>query len=151
MPARVRPFVHGDADAVLRLYASVGEWFEDVGVNKEFIVSSSMRPDFRYMVAEDAGEVVGFIGALYFGAVGRAELGPVGVDENQRGAGVGAALMQAILGFLCEAGVRRVTVKVKACNENAVAFFLRQGFAYEAILRGYTLKGEDVVQLVRVI
>jgi len=149
MAVRVRPFEHSDVDDIVRLYRSSGEWFEEIGVNRDFIVASSQRPDFRYMVAVDGREVVGFIGALYFKAVGRAELGPVGVDESRRGSGVGKALADAMLGFLGENGVRLVTVKVKARNGRAQRFFLSQGFAYEAYLRGYTLDGGDVVQMVR--
>ncbi len=145
----IRSFRASDADAILSLYRSVGLWFEDVGVNRDFILASSRRPDFRFMVAEEGGEVVGFAGALFFTAVARAELGPVGVGERRRRSGVGSALTEAMLDFLRGEGIRRVVVKVKAGNTKAVRFFMGQGFAHDAYLRKYTLKGEDVVQLVR--
>jgi ribosomal protein S18 acetylase RimI-like enzyme len=148
---KVRPFEHGDADAVLRLYQSVGVWFEDVEVTREYIISSSERPDFRFMVAVEVGTVVGFIGALYYTLVGRAEIGPVGVDPGQRGIGIGGALMEAMTQFLVENGIKRAYVKVKGENVAAISFFMGLGFSHEAYLRGYTLNGEDVVQLVSLI
>jgi ribosomal protein S18 acetylase RimI-like enzyme len=148
MSVTVRFYEHGDADSVLQIYRSVGTWFEDVDVTKDFIVSSSERPDFRFIVAEDSGKVVGFIGALYFTVVGRAELGPIGVREADRSQGVGSMLCDAMLAFLKKNGVRRVVVKVKAENKAALSFFLRKGFSHGAYLRRYTLKGEDAIELV---
>ena len=149
MPVRVRFFQQSDAEDILRLYRSVGVWFEEVEVNTDFILSSAQRPDFRFMVAVDGGVVVGFLGSLYFENVGRAELGPLGVDAGSQGAGVGGALVESMLSFLSAKGVRRVIVKIKASNTGAQRFFLKQGFMYEAYLRDYTVKNEDVVQLAR--
>jgi len=149
MSASVRWFEHRDAPDLLCLYESVWRWFEEAEVSTEFIVKSSQRPDFRYLVAEDEGTVVGFCGALYFKAVGRAEYGPVAVAEGYRGAGVGSKLTDAMLGFLCENGVKRVVAKVKHSNDSAKSFFIKKGFSYEAYLRRYTLKAEDIVQMVR--
>jgi ribosomal protein S18 acetylase RimI-like enzyme len=151
MATKVRFFELSDADDVLRLYRSVGSWFEDVDIDRDFIVSSSERPDFRFMVAEDGGRVEGFIGALYHTAVSRAELGPLGVEESRRESGLGGALAERMLGFLREKGIRRVNVRVKASNTRAIDFFIRRGFSYEAYLRGYTARGEDVLQLVRMV
>jgi len=149
MALKVRFFEHSDAEGLLKMYRDVGSWFEDIEISPEFIRTSSERPDFRFIVAEDDGTLVGFIGALYYKAVGRAELGPIAVDEATRGVGIGAALTERMLDFLQENGIKRVNAKVKAQNDKALAFFLRGGFAYEAYLRDYTLKGEDVAQLVR--
>jgi ribosomal protein S18 acetylase RimI-like enzyme len=147
MDAKIRFFEHADAPAVLKLYQSSGQWFEDIGVNQDFIISSSQRPDFRFIVADGDGTISGFIGAQYFPLVKRAELGPIGVLEGRRGAGTGSALVKAMLGFLAENGIKRVHVKVKAANGVAISFFLSQGFSYEAYYRKYTLDGEDAAQL----
>ncbi|MFH1055499.1 MAG: GNAT family N-acetyltransferase [Candidatus Altiarchaeota archaeon] len=147
MQPKVRFFEHSDADGVVGIYQKFGTWFEDIGVNREFILSSAARPDFRFLVAEVDGTLLGFIGCLYQTAVGRAELGPLGVDEAYQGYGIGSALREAMFRFLKENGIRRVFVKVKANNSKAVNFFLKEGFNYEAYLRGYTMEGEDVVQM----
>lgn len=148
MALRLRFFEQDDAEGILRLYKAAGDWFEEVEVSRDFIIASSERPDFRFIVAEDGGRLVGFIGALYYDAVGRAEIGPVGVDEEARGEGVGGLLVDRIILFLREKGVRRAHVKVKSDNNRAQSFFLSKGFSYEAVLRGYTISGDDVVQMV---
>lgn len=148
MPVTTRYYEHRDADGVLRLYRGAGSWFEDVEVTRDFIVSSSERPDFRFIVAEDSGALAGFIGALYYKGVGRAEMGPIAVEGSKRTRGVGSALVESMMRFLSLQGIRRVTVKVKAENRAAVSFFLSQGFGHEAYLRRYTLKGEDVTEMV---
>ncbi|MBD3389082.1 MAG: GNAT family N-acetyltransferase [Candidatus Altiarchaeales archaeon] len=148
MEFNVRFFEHRDVAGVLALYQSVGFWFEEVEVNEEFIISSSQRPDFRFIVAEDGGNLLGFIGALYFSEVGRAELGPLGVDVDFHGTGVAKSLVERMLAFLGDNGIHRLTVKVKSGNKRAQRFFLKHGFSTEAYLRRYTLKGEDVVQMV---
>ncbi|MFH0863317.1 MAG: GNAT family N-acetyltransferase [Candidatus Altiarchaeota archaeon] len=147
MAFTVRAYEHRDADGILRLYRLAGSWFEDVEVTRDFIVASSERPDFRFQVAEDGKSMVGFIGALYFKAVGRAELGPIAVDESIRCIGVGSALVASMMRFLSVEGIRRVTVKVKSENKAAIGFFIGKGFSHDAYLRRYTLKGEDVVEL----
>jgi [ribosomal protein S18]-alanine N-acetyltransferase len=151
MVLKVRSIEQSDVDEVLRLYRSVGEWFEDIEVTRDYIISSSQRPDFRFMVAEDGGRVVGFIGALFFPLVGRAEIGPISVDSTRRGAGIGGAMMMAMVTFLTDEGIKRVYVKVKEGNAKAISFFIGMGFSYEAYLRNYTLDGESVVQLVRIL
>ncbi len=148
MALRLRFFEQDDAEGILRLYRAAGDWFEEVDVSMDFIIASSERPDFRFIVAEDGGRLVGFIGALYYDAVGRAEIGPVGVDEEARGEGVGGMLVDGIIRFLRDRGVRRAHVKVKSGNDRAQSFFLSKGFSYEARLRGYTIRGDDVVQMV---
>ena len=148
MSISVRFFEQADAEGILGIYRKAGMWFEDINIGKGFIVSSAERTDFRFLVAQEGLEVVGFIGCLYFESVGRAELGPIGVEPKFRGAGVGKALAAGMLSFLSERGIRRVSVKVKAANGGALSFFLGLGFRHEAYLREYTLAGEDVTQLV---
>jgi len=147
MVVSVRAFEPSDVEDILRIYQSFGVWFEDIGVNRDFIISSTERPDFRLLVAQDGGGVIGFVGCLYYTSVRRGELGPIGVDLSRQGEGVGSILMDAIMGFLNEAKISKVIVKVKASNQNAINFFLSRGLFFEAYLRGYTKKGEDIVQM----
>jgi ribosomal protein S18 acetylase RimI-like enzyme len=147
MALNVRFFRQSDADDVLRLYRACRQWFEDVEIDREYIILSSERADFRFIVAEWEGRIVGFVGVLYYDAVGRAELGPISVDEGRVGEGIGGALVEAMMDFLRERGIRLVFVKVKGGNSRAISFFMKLGFSQDAYLRGYTVEGDDVVQL----
>jgi [ribosomal protein S18]-alanine N-acetyltransferase len=144
----LRDFYPSDADKVLKLYLAENTWFEDIQVSREYILECSQRADFRFFIAEEGQKVVGFMGVLYFQNVGRAEVGPIVVSEKRRRNGVGASLTAKTLSFVAEKGIRRAVAKVKKDNLGAVSFFLRCGFSMEAVLRNYTQKGEDVVQLV---
>ena len=143
----VRWFRPEDADAVAALQAESNEWFEETELSKEFITECSQRPDFRFMVAEYQGQVVGFAGTLFFPAVGRAELGPIGIKQALQNHGIGGELIHGILAFLRTLGVHRTIAHVKASNLNAIKFFLNNNFVFEAYLREYTRKREDVIQL----
>ncbi len=144
----LRAFYPSDSDKVFNLYLAENTWFEDIQVSREYILECSQRSDFRFFVAEEGQTVVGFMGVLYFPNVGRAEVGPIVVSEKRRRNGVGAALTAETLSFVAENGIRRAVAKVKKDNVGAVSFFLRCGFSVEAVLRNYTQKGEDAVQLV---
>lgn len=144
----VRDFWPEDAEAVFQLYKQSSECFENLDVNPEFILDSARREDFHFLVAETGGKVIGFSGVLFYKSVGRAELGPLGVSREHQGQGIGSRLVERTLNYLMERGIRRVTAKSKTSNNNAVDFFINQGFQFEAYLRRYTKNNEDTVQLV---
>jgi len=144
----VRWFTHEDADAIIRIHSENLESFEEGPLSREFVLQSAQRPDFRFMVAQANGEVAGFLGVLYYKAVGRAELGPIGMKKELQNHGIGSRMVEKMLSFMKEEGVRRVIVHVKAQNHNAIKFFMDNGFVFEAYLRRYTFEGEDVLQMV---
>ncbi|MCX6695421.1 MAG: GNAT family N-acetyltransferase [Candidatus Altiarchaeota archaeon] len=144
----VRWFRPEDAQDIVRLHAENMDYFEEEQpLTPEFVIESSKRSDFRFMVAERGGKVVGFTGALFYSSVGRAELGPISVGKNQQNHGAGNKLVASMLDFLKSAGIHRVVAHVKASNSSAINFFLSCGFYVEANLREYTMKREDAVQL----
>lgn len=49
-------------------------------------------------------------------------------DEPDRGRGVGAALMDAMLAEARRAGARMAVLETQSCNEKAIAFYLSRGF-----------------------
>ncbi|MFH1404425.1 MAG: GNAT family N-acetyltransferase [Candidatus Altiarchaeota archaeon] len=148
MDLLVRWFRPGDADDVVSLHSQSAQWFEDFPVDRDFVLSVSERSDFRLAVAEDSGRVVGYVGVLFFETVGRAEVGPISVGDGYRGRGVGASMMGFVLSFLKAHGVGRVVATVKSSNRDAFFFFMDSGFSVEALLKQYTLKKEDAIQMV---
>lgn len=147
----IRDFRAEDVGVMVELHNQVGEWFEETGVplSRDFIISIAGRPDFRFYVAEvESRGVVGFAGVLYYESVGRADLGPVCVSPEFQNSGVGSKLVARVLDFLRERRIHRVVVHVKSENHAGLEFFTGLGFQFEAHLRNYTRKGEDVVQMV---
>ena len=147
----VRWFQPQDAEAVVRLHDENKEWFEELTLTKDFVVECSQRSDFRMMVAEQNGIILGFIGALFFESVGRAEIGPISTSQNFKDQGVGSRLLSSMIEFLKTIGIHRIIAHVKANNLNAIKFFLNNGFTFEAYLAQYTKKREDVMQMLYLI
>jgi ribosomal protein S18 acetylase RimI-like enzyme len=91
-------------------------------------------PNVMVTVAEEDGEVVGYV---YAGVEGRDYMslrGPAGVlydvvvDPARRRGGVGRALVDAALGFLKEHGAPRVVLSTATRNDAAQHLFEHAGF-----------------------
>ena len=80
----------------------------------------------RIWVAERAGDVVGLTGLLLDGR--EAEVEPIVVAAAHRGAGIGRALLEHVVGQAKGLGVRYLSVKPVARNAEAIAFFHGAGF-----------------------
>ncbi|MFH1721822.1 MAG: GNAT family N-acetyltransferase [Candidatus Altiarchaeota archaeon] len=144
----VRDFAPGDEEAIINIHSACKQWFEEVEITADFLAEISKRPDFRLYVAVCQGSVVGFAGILYYLSVGRAELGPIGIDPPFESKGVGSRLASEAIEFLSEQGIHRLVVRVKEGNERAKEFFRKLGFTGEALLKKYTKKKETVYQMV---
>jgi amino-acid N-acetyltransferase len=79
--------------------------------------------DIEFLVAEDAGGIVGAVGLETHGSSGL--LRSLVVDESRRGAGLGAALVDAIE---ARAGERRIDQLV-LLTTTASDFFARRGYS----------------------
>ncbi|MBV9110988.1 MAG: GNAT family N-acetyltransferase [Gemmatimonadetes bacterium] len=92
------------------------------------------EPDVIVLVAERAGEVIGYTYAGMEGHDYMALRGPAGalydivVDPAHRGSGVGRMLLDATLAALRERGAPRVVLSTAERNEPAQRLFARAGF-----------------------
>jgi ribosomal protein S18 acetylase RimI-like enzyme len=100
----------------------------------EFLVSQLGRPDVVILVAEEAGQVLGYSYAGVEGTDFMTLRGPAGalydvvVDPAQRGRGVGRLLIEASLAALTARGAPRVVLSAAEKNEGAQRLFERAGF-----------------------
>jgi ribosomal protein S18 acetylase RimI-like enzyme len=145
----IRAYLPGDAAHIVRLHSLSEDAFEELDITEEFIDYIARRDDFRFFVASVEGSIVGFCGVLYYPAVGRAEIGPIAVDDAYRRIAIGRELYDSAEVYLKNRDVRRIISKVKASNVSAVSFFSSLGFVREGFFVGYTRRGEDVVQFVK--
>jgi GNAT superfamily N-acetyltransferase len=87
------------------------------------------------LVAEDAGQVVGFLDArltkpidpMYRPAT-YCFIADVAVAEEHRGRGVGGALMEAVEKWAAESGAEFVLLEYHAGNERAAEFYAELGY-----------------------
>ncbi len=149
MPADlvIRKFHPGDERELFTIHRENEDFFEDFSFSEEFIAEISQRSDFKFFVAESSGKIAGFVGALFQTAAGRAEVGPIAVKKDFQNREIGRELLEHMQEFLIQNGIRRVTIRVKEKNAEAVNFFKKSGFSEEGHFRDYTKNHEDVLQL----
>lgn len=100
----------------------------------QFLVSQIGRPEMIVLVAERAGELVGYAFAGMEGSDYMALRGPAGVlhdlvvDPAHRRQGIGTALLEAALDALGKLGAPRVLLFTADKNHGAQAMFDRAGF-----------------------
>jgi ribosomal protein S18 acetylase RimI-like enzyme len=99
-----------------------------------FLVSQLKRPDSVVLVAERAGEVLGYAYAGLEGNDWLALRGPAGVlhdllvDPAHRGQGVGRALLEAAVEALVSRGAPRIVLSTAERNEAAQRLFAGAAF-----------------------
>jgi ribosomal-protein-alanine N-acetyltransferase len=83
-------------------------------------------PTVRYLVAEVAGRVVGYVVASYAGDI--AELQRIGVSTTARRGGVATALLDEIVAEAPGSGANRLLLEVRDDNADALGFYAARGF-----------------------
>jgi ribosomal protein S18 acetylase RimI-like enzyme len=99
-----------------------------------FLASVARRADSRVFVAEDDGDIVGYVYVALEPLSWKELRGPAGfihdiaVNEEARGSGTATALLTAATEWLREQGAPRVILWTAAPNEAAQRLFHRAGF-----------------------
>jgi [ribosomal protein S18]-alanine N-acetyltransferase len=118
-------------------WSAAGFWSELAGV-----------PESRwYVVAEDAGDVVGYAGL--FATAHEADVQTVAVRRDRHGSGIGDLLVDAVLAEAGRREVSRVLLEVRDDNVPAQRLYARHGFAALGRRRDYYGPGLDAVVMER--
>lgn len=91
------------------------------------IASELQNPLSLWLVAEQDGEFLGYIGSQT--VQGESDMLNLAVLPEHRRAGIGAALVTALCEALAAAGSKRLTLEVRVSNGPAKALYARLGFA----------------------
>ena len=133
----LRPMRWWDVEAVHRIEADL---FPDPWSVEAFWSELAHVPDTRhYVVAEEGGVVVGYAGLL--SSAGQADVQTLAVARDRQGAGLGAELLDAMLGEARHRRAREVLLEVRAENTAAQALYAKAGFERISIRRGYYRPG----------
>lgn len=128
--AIVRAATAADVDAidVISRHAFIQPW------PRQTFVDELTRAHGRLIVAVDAaGVVIGY--ANYWLVADEVHLLAIAVEPDRRRAGVGAALLAAVLD--AGAAARVITLEVRASNRPAIALYRAHGFVAVATRAGY--------------
>lgn len=88
-----------------------------------------------FLVAEEAGEICGYIG-MYV-SLDEGEITNVAVAPNKRGAGVGGLLLQETIELARKREIVQIVLEVRVSNQPAIHLYEKYGFEHCGIRRGF--------------
>jgi ribosomal-protein-alanine N-acetyltransferase len=88
-----------------------------------------------YLVAEDAGQFVGYAGLLIAGD--QADVVTLAVAAGRWGEGIGTALLDGLIGETARRGCTELFLEVRVDNERAKRLYRRHGFVGIGLRPGY--------------
>jgi ribosomal-protein-alanine N-acetyltransferase len=130
----LRAMTTADLDAVLELELAL---FGEEAWSRQMLTGElGQQPGSRfYLVAEDAGRLVGYAGLLAAG--GQGDVLTIAVDTASWGQGVGSELLRQLLAEAKRRDCAEVFLEVRADNARAQRLYHWWGFAEVGIRRGY--------------
>ena len=135
----IRRMTLADVDGV---HAIEEATFPRPWTREDFVKEMTQNSCARYLVAEQAGEIVGFAGAWI--VLDEAHITNIAVARARRGQGVGKALTRGLLQYAANLGVVYATLEVRRSNGVAQGLYKGLGFVYVGLRkRYYEDNGED--------
>ncbi|PZF62165.1 GNAT family acetyltransferase [Curtobacterium sp. MCBD17_034] len=133
----IRSFEDTDTEAVVALWSEAGLTRPWNDPHEDVRRKQTVQPEM-FFVAEDAGRIVGAVMAGYDGH--RGWINYLAVGDDQRGTGLGRALVERAEGALLALGCPKVQLQVRPDNTGVVDFYEHLGYApYEAVSMGKRL------------
>lgn len=120
----IRPLVAEDIDAVVAIER---EAFTTPWQPETFAGLIERDAVELTVMADDAGTIVGY--SVLWCILDQGELANIAITPDRRGGGLGAHLLEHVLGVAAEKGVEKVFLEVRASNEAALGLYRRFGFA----------------------
>jgi [ribosomal protein S18]-alanine N-acetyltransferase len=137
-----------DFEALYRLDQICFE--EGIAYSREELARFLSIPSAEGVVAERCGEIAGFsIGYLSRGRV--AHVVTLDVHPERRRGGLGAALLEELLGLFSDAGASEARLEVSTENSGAIAFYEKLGFQRRRALRDYYGPGRNAFEMGRLL
>jgi ribosomal-protein-alanine N-acetyltransferase len=100
-----------------------------------------------YAVAEAGASVVGYAGLSVNGA--ESDVMTIAVASHAQGHGLGARLLDALVGTARERGATQMLLEVRADNQAAQRLYARRGFEQIARRRGYYGDTDGIIMRLR--
>lgn len=125
MSAELREATVDDLDAIMAIEES--EFTSDAW-SRTMMREEIRSRHTRYLVAEDAGELVGYAGLLCPVGAHEGDVQTIAVLATARRAGLGRRLLRALVAAAAERGAREVFLEVRADNPAAQSLYHSEGF-----------------------
>ncbi len=135
----IRKWAFTDNKAIEKLEKA---YFEDPW-NMQMLSGSFLLDNFIGYVAEDGGEIKGYVGATY--CLDEGEILLVAVKSDVRRKGVASQLLEKVETELCDKGVNRILLEVRRSNAAAIRCYEKFGFTILTVRKGYYQGKEDAL------
>lgn len=141
---KIRDATTADLPAMLHIERS--DFPDSAWTLEQFRDELDRVPDTRwYAVAEEQGEVVGYVG-LYLSAPD-ADIQTIAVAPGRQGNGWGRELLRAAIDVAWQRGCTRLFLEVRSDNEAALQLYARSGFVRMGRRSRYYPDGADAVTM----
>jgi ribosomal-protein-alanine N-acetyltransferase len=133
----IRPIKFDDLDAVYNLETELfpNPW------PKSFFQNDLMSGDSVGLVAENAGQLIGYAMATFTGD--GFHVTNIAIAKEHQRHGLGAELMQKLEALALKRGSSYVFLEVRTNNNVALAFYEKLGYGILFTRRGYYIDGDD--------
>ncbi len=116
--------------------------------SKSFLLYLLNISDAFYVATIDSPDkIVGYICGSVEGD--RGHIISIAVDPSYRRRGIGKLLMERIMSFYRERGIRRVYLECRVSNRVAQRFYEALGFRRKCIVKQYYENGEDAIVYIK--
>lgn len=127
----IRPIADGDLDPVTELERLC---FSDPWTREMFAETLS-NPLAVYLVAEEEGELIGYVGMYHIMSEG--QITNIAVIPERQRRGVATKLFSALLDYSRKNGIDELTLEVRDSNTGARALYERFGFRTVGTRKNY--------------
>lgn len=103
--------------------------------SEKSIASELENPLSLWLVAEENGQVCGYVGSQT--VLDESDMMNVAVDPRFRRQGIARALIETLIAELAKMGSRCLRLEVRVSNENARALYERMGFRQLGLRKNY--------------
>lgn len=140
----IRRMTMADVDGV---YAVEIATFPTDAWERDAFVSDMNNPVARYLVAEKAGEIIGYAGAWI--VLDESQITNIAVLQAYRGQRIGKRLTHALLQYMSNLGAAYATLEVRRSNEVAQNLYKSLGFIKMGVRKRYYVdNGEDAFVMI---
>jgi len=103
--------------------------------SEEGFRSAVLIPQNVFLVAEDAGEICGYLGM--YTSIDEGEITNVGVAPSYRNQGIGHKLVQAALAMAKQQDLTKIVLEVRVSNASAIHLYEKCGFVNVGVRKGF--------------
>lgn len=118
--------------------------------SRQAFTETLQKENFRYFVAEENGEILGYCG--FFFVLDEAEIPNVCVKESARRQGVGRQMMEVLITEASRLGMYRLLLEVRESNVAARTLYESLGFSADGLRKSFYEKPtEDAVLMSKIL